>query len=130
LISAVSELLLIVVVVDQEVAGQADRLAPAPQEAGAGRVERTDPHPLRHRATQRHQALAHLARRLVGEGDRQDLPRRDPAVEEPRDPVHQHPGLARAGARQHQQRSVAMFHRRPLLAIERSHHAARLTAPR
>ena len=53
-------------------------------------------------------ALAHLARRLVGEGDGQDLRRPGAAGDqEVGEPRGQHAGLAGAGAGQHQQRAVA-----------------------
>ena len=44
----------------------------APQHAHAERVERHDPHGARRRADELGEALAHLAGRLVREGDRQD----------------------------------------------------------
>ena len=50
-------------------------------------------------------APTHLARRLVGEGDREDAVRRDVLdLHQPRDAMRQHTGLAAAGAGQHQRR--------------------------
>ena len=64
-------------------------------------------------------AVLHLARRLVGEGDREDL--RGPgaaAREDVGDARRQHPRLAGAGAGEHQQRSVDMLDRLLLLGVE------------
>ena len=47
------------------------------------------------------QPLAHLARRLLGEGDGQDLGRLGAVQQRAQDARHQHPGLARACARLH-----------------------------
>ena len=47
------------------------------------------------------QPLAHLARRLLGEGDGQDLGRLGAFEQRAQDARHQHPGLARACARLH-----------------------------
>jgi len=61
----------------------------------------------------------HLPRRLVGEGDRQDLPGTGAAqAEDVGDAAGQHAGLAGAGPGQHQHRSVQRFHRLALLGIE------------
>ena len=51
-------------------------------------------------------ALAHLARRLVGERDRRDAPRVEAALEQVPDLRCDHARLAAAGARQHEQRTV------------------------
>ena len=65
-------------------------------------------------------ALLHLARRLVGEGDGEDLP--GPGLaggEDMGEPGGQHPGLAGAGAGQHQQRAVdRLDHGGALLGVE------------
>jgi hypothetical protein len=47
------------------------------------------------------QALAHLARRLLGEGDGQDLMRLRAGQQRAQHARDQHPGLARAGAGLH-----------------------------
>ena len=76
------------------------------QDAHAERVEGADDQVLRGaRPDQRLRALAHLLRRLVREGDRGDLPRRVAGLQQPRDLVRDHAGLARAGAGQHQARA-------------------------
>jgi hypothetical protein len=55
-------------------------------------------------------ALLHLARRLVGEGDGEDLRRPGEAeIENVGDAGGQHPGLAGAGAGQHQDRALGAF---------------------
>ena len=52
-----------------------DQLGMAAQDLGADRVEGAEPgHALDHAADQLADALLHLARRLVGEGDGEDLP--------------------------------------------------------
>ena len=63
--------------------------------------------------------VAHLARRLVGEGDGQDLRRaRRGRGEDMGDTRGQHAGLAGAGAGQHQHRAVERLDRLALLGIE------------
>ena len=91
----------VAVVVDREARRHAQVGVLPPEQPGAHRVEREDPHPPgRARAHQPLDPVAHLARRLVGEGDREDLARRDVALpHEVGDPVRQGPRLAAAGAR-------------------------------
>ena len=62
-------------VVDREGRLHADLGRLAAQDAHARRVERHDPHGPRPRPDERLDALTHLGRRLVGEGDREDLAR-------------------------------------------------------
>ncbi len=90
------------------------------QDAAADGVKGAEP---RHAFDRLAQHLAepqlHLARRLVGEGDREDLARPRPArAQDMGDPAGQHPGLAGAGPGQHQNRPVQRFHRLALLGIE------------
>ena len=64
-------------------------------------------------------ALLHLARRLVGEGDGEDLAGPRPAGrEEMGDAGGQHAGLAGAGAGEHQHRPVGRLDRAPLLGVQ------------
>ena len=71
------------------------------------------------RPTQQLDALAHLRRGLVGERDRQDLARLGlPGADQVRDPVGQDARLARAGAREDQQRAFAVRHGVALGRIE------------
>ena len=96
-------------VVDREALLVAEALGLDPQQAGAGGVEGHHPHPLLDPADQLGDALAHLLRGLVGEGDREDLVRaRLAGGEQVGDPVGQHPRLARPGAREHEQRPLAV----------------------
>ena len=70
-------------------------------------------------ADQRLDALAHLPRRLVGEGHREHLVRLGVAVaDEVRDAVGDDARLAGARAGQDQQRPVAMQHRFALFGIQ------------
>jgi len=107
-------------VVDGEPAGVPEDLGLAPQDAHARGVERRDPHPLGAlRADERADALPHLARRLVREGDREDLARpRLPRLEQARDAVREHTGLARAGSRDDEQGAAAVEHGLPLLRVQ------------
>ena len=99
----------VLLVVDREAARVAEPLRVGAEHARAGGVEGHHPHRPRAVAHQHLHPLAHLLRGLVGEGDRQDLARpRAPAVDEVRDPVRQHAGLARAGAGEDQQRTLAV----------------------
>ena len=70
-------------------------------------------------AEQQLDALAHLLRGLVGEGDGQDLAgARAPGLHEPGDAVGEHARLARAGAGQDEQRAVAVGHGLALGRVE------------
>ena len=61
----------------------------------------------------------HLARRLVGEGDREDFARPGaPGGENVGDAHGEHAGLAGAGAGQHQHRAVERLDGKPLLRVQ------------
>ena len=106
-------------VVDGERGGVAEPLRLPAQDAHAGRVERHDPHGPGARADQRGDAGGHLPGRLVGEGDGQDLVRRDIARgEQVGDPVGEHPGLPGARAGHDEQRAALVHHGSTLLRIE------------
>ena len=71
------------------------------------------------RADQRGDPGRHLAGRLVGEGDGQDLVRRHvPRGQQVGDPVGEHPGLARARAGHDKQRAALVHDGSALLRIE------------
>ena len=94
-------------VVDGVPGGNADRLALATQQARTQRVERAEPHATDAVADQLLHPSTHLARRLVGEGDRTDLvgphaPGRDHVG----DPMGEHAGLPAAGAGKDEQRAI------------------------
>ena len=94
---------LIVAVEDLEALWQVGLLPVGTQQAVGQAVEGAHPHAAHGIAEQLLDARAHLPRRLVGEGDREDAPGRDPLhLDQPGDAVHQHPGLAGAGAGEHQ----------------------------
>ena len=84
------------------------------------RVERAEPgHALDHVADDLADAMLHLARRLVGEGDGEDFARAGAAEAENMGDAHgEHASLAGAGAGQHQHRAVERLDREPLLRIE------------
>ena len=86
----------------------------------ADRMERAHPgHALDHAADHGADAQLHLARGLVGEGDREDFRRPGPlGGEDVGDARGQHPGLAGAGPRQHQHRTVKRDHRLALFRVE------------
>ena len=91
-------------VVDREPGREPEPVGVAAQHPHAGAVERGHPHALGHRPDQAAHPLPHLGGRLVGEGDGQDVERRQTvAVDEVGDAVGQHPGLARSGPGHHQQ---------------------------
>jgi hypothetical protein len=62
--------------------------------------------------------LAHLPRRLVGEGDREDLVRVDALLEQPADAVDDDPGLPGAGAGEDEERPLGGGHRLALGRVE------------
>ena len=111
---------LIVGVEDREVGLEPDQLGVPAQQAGAERVEGAEPQALDALPEQPRDAQDHLARRLVGEGHRERLIR-------PHPPGHQqvgkargqHPGLAGAGAGEHQERPVVRLDRGALRRVER-----------
>src|SRR3712207_3081837 len=71
--------------------------------------------------------LLHLPGGLVGEGDRQDLAGLHAAgAEQVGDPVGQHPGLARAGTGDDEQRAALVDDGLPLRPVEAGEHAIQL----
>ena len=110
--SAVEDLLdqadLVVDAENGEVALEADQFGVAAQDLDADGVEGAEPgHALDDLADHLADALLHLARRLVGEGDGQDLARVGAAeVEDMGDAGGQNAGFAGSGAGQHQNRAV------------------------
>ena len=111
---------LVVDVEDGEIGLQPDQLGVPAQDLAADRVEGAEPgHALDHAADHGADALLHLARGLVGEGDGEDLRRPGPpGGEDVGDARGQHPGLAGPRAGQHQHRPVERHHRLALLRIE------------
>ena len=103
---------LVVGVEDGEVALQPDQLGMAAQNPHADRMEGAEPHAVGGAADQLRDAVQHFARRLVGEGDGEDL-RRPGATGDQlvRDAGGQHASLAGAGAGQHQQRAALVDNR-------------------
>ena len=97
----------VVLVVDGEVAREAQPIAIGAQHPHAHRVEREHPHRAHARSDERAEPLAHLGGGLVGEGDGEYLGGADAQVaHEVGDAEGQHARLARAGAREHQKRAV------------------------
>ncbi len=106
-------------VVDRERLREAELLGLAAQDAHARRVERRDPHALRAVADQLTDALAHLARGLVRERDREDLARpRLFRAQQRGDAAGQHARLARSGTGDDQQRGSAVGDRFALRRVE------------
>ena len=106
-------------VVDHEVARQPDVRRFPPQQPRAQGMECRQPHPVRVVAQQRLDPLAHLAGRLVGEGDRQHLIRGRVAVaDEIRDAIRDDARLPRTRARENHHGSFGMQDRFTLFGIE------------
>lgn len=106
-------------VVDRERRGEAERLGLAAQDAHAGAVEGGHPHGVGARPDQLLDALLHLARGLVGEGDGEDRARVDVAgAEQVGDAVGEHAGLAGAGAGDDEQRPAVVLDGGALLLVE------------
>ena len=99
---------------------QPRHLGVAAQHPGADRVEGAQPlHALDHAADEIADAVLHLARRLVGEGDGEDLPGLGAAGgEQMGDAGGEHARLAGAGAGQHQNRPLGRLHRCALLGVQ------------
>ena len=110
---------LVGLVVDREVRAVAEALRLAAQDAAARSVEGEDPEPLAGAAEQPLQALLHLARRLVREGDRENLVRlRTDGVDQVRDAIGEDAGLPGARAGDDEQRPFGGEHGLPLRGIE------------
>ena len=111
---------LVIRVEDGEAGPEARKLRVVPQDLDPDRMEGAEPgHALDRPADQRADAVAHLARRLVGEGHGEELPRPGPAGgKDVGQPGGQHPRLAGAGTCQHQQGAVGRFHRGPLFRVQ------------
>src|SRR5699024_3437152 len=90
------------------------------EDAYTGGVKRAHPDALRTEAYYFVHSLPHLAGRLVGKRDRQDIPGVDPAVlDQMGNAVGQHPCLARSGPCQDQKRSLCAEYRFLLLFIQK-----------
>ncbi len=110
---------LVVRVQNREIGFEAHRLGVAAQDARRDRMERAEPEPVGGAADHALEPLLHLERRLVGEGDGDDLRREGaPRAEDIGEPRRQHARLARAGAGQHQDRSLDRFDGRALRLVE------------
>ena len=111
---------LVVGVDDGEVGAEPGPLGMRPQHPRRQRVEGAEPPALDRAAEQPGDPVLHLLRRLVGEGDGQDLAGGGPpAAQKPGQARGQHPRLAGAGTRQHQDRAVQGLDRLALGGIER-----------
>ncbi len=109
----------VLLVVDREAAGVAEPLGVGPQHSRAGGVEGHHPHRARAPAHQGLHPLAHLLRRLVRERDREDLAGpRLAGADQMGDPVREHARLARAGAREDEERPLGVQHGLALGLVE------------
>jgi hypothetical protein len=110
---------LVGLVVDRERRAVAEPFGLATEHPATGGVEREDPDRAGRAAEDPFEALAHLRRRLVREGDREDLVRLDAMrPDQVRDPMREDAGLARARPRDDEERSVDVEHRLPLGRVE------------
>ena len=111
---------LVVDIENGEVGFEPDQFGMAAQDFHADRMEGAEPgHALDHAADDLADAVLHLARRLVGEGDGEDLAGPGAAGGEDMGDAHgEHAGLAGAGAGQHQDRAVERLDGFALLGIE------------
>ena len=109
----------VILVVDRELRRAADTIGIAPQQPRADGVKGADPHALRRAADEAPDAVAHLAGRLVGERDREDLVRRNILrLDQACDARREHARLARPCASQHEQRPVRVHDRGILVAVQ------------
>ena len=111
---------LIVDVEDGEVGLEPDQLGVAAQDLHADRMKGAEPgHPLDDLAHHQADPCLHLARRLVGEGDREDVARAGPSGrQDVSDPGGEDASLAGSGTGQHQHRPLQRHHRLALLRVE------------
>ena len=111
---------LVVDVQNREIRLQTDHFRVAPQDFHADRMESAQPrHALDDLPDHLADAQLHLARRLVGEGDRQDVAGPGAAeIEDVGDPRRQNAGFPRPRAGQHQHRAVERLDCFPLLRVQ------------
>ncbi len=110
---------LIGLVVDREVRLVAEPLGLAAEDPAAGGMEGENPDRARTRPDSRLDPRAHLGRGLVRERDREDLVRlHADLAEQVGDPVGEDARLARARARDHEQRALGGRHRLPLRVVQ------------
>ncbi len=111
---------LVVSVEDGEVRFQPDKFGVAAEDPRRERMEGAEPgHALDDAADQLANAGFHFPRRLVGEGDGEDLVRPCPAgVQKMRDAGGERPSLARARAGKHQYRSVERLDGGALVGVQ------------
>ena len=110
----------IVVVVDGELAGIAQKVCILTKHAHAHGVERAHPHAARALRQKRAQALAHLGSRLVGKGDGENLPGAHAQIgNHVSDAERKHASLAGACAGKHQKRTLGGEYGLALSGIER-----------
>ena len=109
---------LVVGIVYRERARVAQLLDIAPEYARAAGVKRAYPGVGSRLARQGVHALQHLPGRLVGKGKRQYAVGGHSLFQQIGYPVREHARLARAGARQHQQRPLRCEHRAALRLVE------------
>ncbi|MGC0428154.1 hypothetical protein RKD32_004509 [Streptomyces sp. SAI-195] len=106
-------------VVDRERRGEAELLRLAAQDADARAVEGHHPHRVGAWADELLHALLHLARGLVGEGDREDLAGVDvPVGQQVGDAVGEHAGLAGTGTGHDEQRRTGVDDGGPLVLVQ------------
>ena len=113
------EALRVSIVVDGEVLREAEDLGVGAQHAHAHAMERRHPHATRARPHERNEALAHLGGRLIRERDGKNFPRRSVGrLEDVRNAIGQHAGLARPGTCEHEKRPVNAFDSLSLRVIQ------------
>ncbi len=121
---------LVVGIEDGEIGLEADDLGMAAQQSGGQRMEGAEPPALHRPVDEGGDAVLHLARRLVGEGDAEKFARPRPARhQDMRQARGQHPRLAGAGTGQHQHRPLGRLDRGALQFIERIEIGGRSWAP-
>ena len=108
----------ILAVEDAETRSVADLLGVAPENAMPRRVEGAAVDPAGFAAEEPAHPVEHLASRLIGEGQQQNLSGWDAILDEPAGAVDQGSGLAGSGAGEDQHGSAGMHDRGMLLLVE------------
>ena len=103
------DLVAVVGVVNGEVAVDLQAVGVLAQQIGAEAMKGADHHAVA--GNQGLDALPHFARRLVGEGDRQNVAGPDALLQQPGDSASDDARLAAAGRRQNKQRAFHVRHR-------------------
>jgi hypothetical protein len=103
---------------DGEALAEPDLGRVLPEDLHSERMERADRRAAHALSDELLRPILHLERRFVGEGHAEDLPGEDAAIDQMRQSIRDHAGLAGSCPGEHQQRTIDVEDRLELLSIE------------